>query len=142
MKRLMIFAMILCLLCPVTVRAELVLELDPVEQDLLMERPIIQDQEVEPVKEKKNWLYLLLGVGVLGAAAGGGGGGGGRRRPPGVLGSECRCGKQGGDPILGLGRGLRPANRGRGIRHTLGPFGTHGDSTWLGGSGVSGPGSG
>ena len=77
MKRLMIFAMILCLLCPVTVRAELVLELDPVEQDLLMERPIIQDQVVEPVKEKKNWLYLLLGVGVIGAAAGGGGGGGG-----------------------------------------------------------------
>jgi hypothetical protein len=77
MKRLLALAIIFCLLAPFPVKAELKLELDPVEQDLLTERPIPRPgEEPEPAKKGTNWMYILLGVGVLGAAAGGGGGGG------------------------------------------------------------------
>ena len=78
MKRLLAIAMILCLLCPVSVQAELDLELDPVEQELQMGYERLEPgEEVAPAKKGKSWLYLVLGIGLVGAAAGGGGGGGG-----------------------------------------------------------------
>ncbi len=61
--------------------AETDIEFDPVEKDLMLKESVrerlLMDEEV-PEREsgKSKWLYLLLGIGVIGAAAAGGGGGG------------------------------------------------------------------
>ena len=81
MKRIAALLIVLALLCPLRLSAqELDLELDPVERELMMEPRPLPAEQAPPVIEEKgksSWLYILLGVGVLGLAAGGGGGGGG-----------------------------------------------------------------